>query len=129
MCIWFNGFISLSVVLYRLLMRRRIWGVRIRRLGNLRILVLVNTARAEGQECKASENYHRKCLSFNARFEESLEKAALNNIQQYTDADLDACKTFLQIYWTWQAQQQNCVYRWRFYRDLALGGPCFSPFL
>lgn len=65
----------------------------------------------EGQEHKASEEYHRKWLASNARFQESIEKVAVNNLEQYTDVPLDVCSTLLQIYWTWQAPLHNCVYR------------------
>lgn len=101
----------------------------------------------EGKEHTATEEYHRKWLASNARFQESIEKVALGNLHRYTDLDIDACTTLLEIYWTWQAPLHNYVYRrckygafhnWAtdfltkwlgFYRDLALGGPYFSPFL
>lgn len=103
----------------------------------------------EGQNHKASEEYHRKWLQANSKFQESLENVAIKNLEQYTDVPLDICNTLLQIYWTWQAPLHSCVYRrcksppvdaqtrlrcvnhdcLGFYRDLALGGPYCSPFL
>ncbi|KAJ5239420.1 hypothetical protein N7468_004039 [Penicillium chermesinum] len=78
---------------------------------------------------KASEEYHRKWLAANSKFQESLEHVAIKNLEQYTDVPLDICAVLLQIYWTWQAPLHSCVYRRCFYRDLALGGPYCSAFL
>ncbi|KAJ5820368.1 hypothetical protein N7474_005959 [Penicillium riverlandense] len=92
----------------------------------------ISPARApqlEGTEHKATEEYHRKWLASNARFQESFEKVALSHLFQYTDVGLDVCSTLLQIFWTWQAPLHNYVYRRCFYRDMALNGPYFSPFL
>ncbi|KAJ5624418.1 hypothetical protein N7510_000727 [Penicillium lagena] len=83
----------------------------------------------EGTEHKATEEYHRKWLASNARFQESFEKVAFSHLTQYTDVGLDVCSTLLQIFWTWQAPLHNYVYRRCFYRDMALSGPYFSPFL
>ncbi|KAJ5108442.1 hypothetical protein N7456_005117 [Penicillium angulare] len=89
----------------------------------------VKNSGTEEQEHKTSEEYHRKWLGSNSKYQESLENMALENLKQYTSVPLDICATLLQIYWTWQAPLHNCVYRRCFYRDLALGGPYCSPFL
>ncbi|KAJ5100573.1 hypothetical protein N7456_006625 [Penicillium angulare] len=83
----------------------------------------------EERKLEASEAYHRKWLASNSKLHQSLENLAMKNIHQYTDVDPDLCEILLQIYWTWQAPLHNCVYRRCFFRDLALGGPYFSPFL
>ncbi|KAL4949479.1 fungal-specific transcription factor domain-containing protein [Aspergillus filifer] len=83
----------------------------------------------EASEVKEMEAYHQKWLTSNARFQQSWERLAHANIQQYTDADSDICSNLLQVYWAWQAPLHNCVYRRVFFRDMALGGPYFSRFL
>ncbi|KAK5735753.1 hypothetical protein LTR17_007925 [Elasticomyces elasticus] len=78
------------------------------------------------------EHYHRKWLKSNARFQSTWEAKSYERLAiEPAAADLspDSAKTLLQIYWTWQAPLHNCVYRRCFFRDFALGGPYFSPFL
>ena len=106
----------------------------------------VRASKLEETEHKASEEYHRKWFASNARFQESFEKLAFSHLAKYTDVESDVCSTLLQIFWTWQAPLHNYVYRRcelpecqfgspflnhpsGFYRDMALGGPYFSPFL
>ncbi|KAJ5103884.1 fungal-specific transcription factor domain-containing protein [Penicillium argentinense] len=88
--------------------------------SNSRLIKMPGT---EKQEHKASEEYHRKWLASNVRFQESIENVALKNLDNHADVPLDVCDTPLQIYWTWQAPLHNCVYR------RSLGGPYCSPFL
>ncbi|PLB53497.1 hypothetical protein P170DRAFT_400774 [Aspergillus steynii IBT 23096] len=75
------------------------------------------------------EDYHRKWLTSNARFQDSWERMAYANLPHYTDVDPSICSSLLEIYWAWQAPLHNCVYRRCFFRDMALGGPYFSLFL
>ncbi|KAI9928606.1 hypothetical protein MW887_001821 [Aspergillus wentii] len=83
----------------------------------------------DGPETQEMENYHRKWLYSNARFQASWEKMAHGNVALYTDVDPNICSSLLEVYWSWQAPLHNCVYRRCFYRDMALGGPYFSRFL
>ncbi|RAH53130.1 CHA4 activatory protein [Aspergillus piperis CBS 112811] len=80
-------------------------------------------------EVRATELYHRRWLSSNARFQASWERTAYENIPRYTDVDPTICINLLEVYWAWQAPLHNCVYRRCFFRDMALGGPYFSTFL
>lgn len=75
------------------------------------------------------EAYHKKWLLSNARFRQKWEKVAYNNLSSEFNLDSAAMWDLLKIYWTWQAPLHNCVYRPCFVRDMALGGPYFSPFL
>ncbi|PYI30070.1 hypothetical protein BP00DRAFT_374036 [Aspergillus indologenus CBS 114.80] len=80
-------------------------------------------------EHRVEEEYHRKWLTSNARFQDSWERLAYSNISEYIDVDPAICVQLLEVYWAWQAPLHNCVYRRCFYRDMALRGPYFSTFL
>lgn len=62
-------------------------------------------------EVRATELYHQRWLSSNARFQPSWERTAYENIPRYTDVDPTICINLLEVYWAWQAPLHNCVYR------------------
>ncbi|OOO06306.1 hypothetical protein OAory_01019670 [Aspergillus oryzae] len=80
-------------------------------------------------ETQEMENYHRRWLCSNARFQGPWERMAHANMSHYTHVDPNICSSLLDVYWSWQAPLHNCIYRRCFYRDMALGGPYFSRFL
>ncbi|KAB8272684.1 fungal-specific transcription factor domain-containing protein [Aspergillus minisclerotigenes] len=80
-------------------------------------------------ETQEMENYHRRWLCSNARFQGPWERMAHANMSHYTHVDPNICSSLLNVYWSWQAPLHNCIYRRCFYRDMALGGPYFSRFL
>lgn len=101
-----------------------------------------------GPKPQPSEDYHRKFLLSNSRFYASWERLAYDKLLKSSDVDPDSAFTLLSIYWTWQAPLHNAVYKpcesaserrplavdgslttSGFYRDMALDGPYFSPFL
>ncbi|KAL4894302.1 hypothetical protein BDV59DRAFT_192640 [Aspergillus ambiguus] len=84
---------------------------------------------SNGTEAQELENYHRKWLHSNARFQGPWERMAHANMSLYTNVDPSICSSLLEVYWAWQAPLHNCIYRRCFYRDMALGGPYFSRFL
>lgn len=62
----------------------------------------------------SEEEYHRKWLKSNARFQQSLEDKALQRLQApeiSADIAFDQATMLLDIYWTWQAPLHNCIYR------------------
>ena len=80
----------------------------------------------------AEEDYHRRWLKSNARFQPSWETRAyerLNADLSQPGIDGASAKLLVEIYWAWQAPLHNCVYRRCFFRDMALDGPYFSKFL
>ncbi|KAH6962615.1 fungal-specific transcription factor domain-containing protein [Ilyonectria sp. MPI-CAGE-AT-0026] len=75
------------------------------------------------------EDYHRKWLLSNSRFYASWEQRAYASLALDPEVSPEAATALLQMYWTWQGPLHNCVYKPCFFRDMALGGPYFSPFL
>lgn len=57
------------------------------------------------------ENYHRKWLISNARFQPSWERMAYANMHCYTDIDPSIGASLLEVYWAWQGPLHNYVYR------------------
>ena len=62
-------------------------------------------------ETQEIENYHRKWLYSNARFQGPWERMAHANMSNYTHVDPTICSSLLDVYWSWQAPLHNCVYR------------------
>lgn len=63
---------------------------------------------------EAEEQYHRKWLRSNLRFQQTCEARALERLRTGDIAcgiDPDVASTLLEIYWTWQAPLHNCIYR------------------
>lgn len=59
------------------------------------------------------EEYHRKWLRSNARFQQSWENKALQRLHEpaFADITFEQATILLDIYWTWQAPLHNCIYR------------------
>lgn len=84
--------------------------------------------REKARQSAESESYTR-WFQATSKVAKSWEKLAFANLSRDPDLDPEVSSTLLQLYWTWQAPLHNAVYRRCFFRDMALGGPYFSPFL
>ncbi|KAE8153537.1 fungal-specific transcription factor domain-containing protein [Aspergillus avenaceus] len=71
----------------------------------------------------------RSLLTSTALESKTWEEFALGNAALQTDMPRHLISKLLQIHWTWIAPMFNWVYRPAFMRDMAIGGPCYSPFL
>lgn len=62
----------------------------------------------------AEEDYHRKWLRSNARFQPSWEAKAMERLEEAPvceEIDPANAKVLLEIFWAWQAPQYNWIYR------------------
>ncbi|OGM50324.1 hypothetical protein ABOM_001034 [Aspergillus bombycis] len=71
----------------------------------------------------------RSLLTSAALESRTWEEFALGNAAIQTDIPRQMISKLLQIHWTWIAPMFNWVYRPAFMRDMAISGPCYSPFL
>ncbi|KAF5855676.1 hypothetical protein ETB97_008611 [Aspergillus alliaceus] len=71
----------------------------------------------------------RSLLTSTALESRTWEEFALGNAAIQTDVPRHMISKLLQTHWTWIAPMFNWVYRPAFMRDMAISGPCYSPFL
>lgn len=71
----------------------------------------------------------RILLTSNALESRTWEEFALGNAAMQSDIPRQVISKLLQIHWAWITPMFNWVYRPAFMRDMAIGGPFYSPFL